>query len=190
MDLDELQTFIFQNITDTFRWKLDKFVEYRAKASQNDDIDTQHDINFAPAPGGIQASPSLDVLNARNDRCLERAEGIGENGENLERREEGTSDGFGGDGNEWSIEERVETLHLVENERRVGAPSDIAPEYRTVHHLNVDSDRGGGKGGVGGTEELGNASFGQHNDYSYSTCLLYTSPSPRDQRGSRMPSSA
>ena len=26
--------------------------------------------------------------------------------------------------------------------------------------------------------------------YSISTCLLYTSPSPRDQRGSRMPSSA
>ena len=25
---------------------------------------------------------------------------------------------------------------------------------------------------------------------SYMTCLLYTSPSPRDQRGSRMPSSA
>ena len=25
---------------------------------------------------------------------------------------------------------------------------------------------------------------------SYHTCLLYTSPSPRDQRGSRMPSSA
>ena len=24
----------------------------------------------------------------------------------------------------------------------------------------------------------------------YATCLLYTSPSPRDQRGSRMPSSA
>ena len=24
----------------------------------------------------------------------------------------------------------------------------------------------------------------------YDTCLLYTSPSPRDQRGSRMPSSA
>ena len=26
--------------------------------------------------------------------------------------------------------------------------------------------------------------------YQKSTCLLYTSPSPRDQRGSRMPSSA
>ena len=29
--------------------------------------------------------------------------------------------------------------------------------------------------------------FSQH---GYDTCLLYTSPSPRDQRGSRMPSSA
>ena len=28
------------------------------------------------------------------------------------------------------------------------------------------------------------------NQASYYTCLLYTSPSPRDQRGSRMPSSA
>ena len=27
-------------------------------------------------------------------------------------------------------------------------------------------------------------------DFLYMTCLLYTSPSPRDQRGSRMPSSA
>ena len=27
-------------------------------------------------------------------------------------------------------------------------------------------------------------------DYKYIDCLLYTSPSPRDQRGSRMPSSA
>ena len=26
--------------------------------------------------------------------------------------------------------------------------------------------------------------------YEFKTCLLYTSPSPRDQRGSRMPSSA
>ena len=27
-------------------------------------------------------------------------------------------------------------------------------------------------------------------NYEYIPCLLYTSPSPRDQRGSRMPSSA
>ena len=29
-----------------------------------------------------------------------------------------------------------------------------------------------------------------HWDHVYRACLLYTSPSPRDQRGSRMPSSA
>ena len=34
-------------------------------------------------------------------------------------------------------------------------------------------------------EGFGNVLAGIHND-----CLLYTSPSPRDQRGSRMPSSA
>ena len=30
----------------------------------------------------------------------------------------------------------------------------------------------------------------QNNFIQYHSCLLYTSPSPRDQRGSRMPSSA
>ena len=29
-----------------------------------------------------------------------------------------------------------------------------------------------------------------YQEKAYSACLLYTSPSPRDQRGSRMPSSA
>ena len=33
-------------------------------------------------------------------------------------------------------------------------------------------------------------SMGQHCEMMAKTCLLYTSPSPRDQRGSRMPSSA
>ena len=30
----------------------------------------------------------------------------------------------------------------------------------------------------------------ENGEYVYKTCLLYTSPSPRDQRGGRMPSSA
>ena len=30
----------------------------------------------------------------------------------------------------------------------------------------------------------------EENGYTFTPCLLYTSPSPRDQRGSRMPSSA
>ena len=34
----------------------------------------------------------------------------------------------------------------------------------------------------------GSYKIGEGGDYT--TCLLYTSPSPRDQRGSRMPSSA
>ena len=32
--------------------------------------------------------------------------------------------------------------------------------------------------------------WGKVNDKVFHSCLLYTSPSPRDQRGSRMPSSA
>ena len=32
--------------------------------------------------------------------------------------------------------------------------------------------------------------YGERAAYGIFTCLLYTSPSPRDQRGSRMPSSA
>ena len=39
-------------------------------------------------------------------------------------------------------------------------------------------------------EEYGMEAFNQKCKESVWTCLLYTSPSPRDQRGSRMPSSA
>ena len=36
----------------------------------------------------------------------------------------------------------------------------------------------------------GNGGGDNNNDDIINDCLLYTSPSPRDQRGSRMPSSA
>ena len=39
-------------------------------------------------------------------------------------------------------------------------------------------------------EEVQGDALSLHIDQSYGNCLLYTSPSPRDQRGSRMPSSA
>ena len=38
--------------------------------------------------------------------------------------------------------------------------------------------------------KLENKPFTATEKASYTPCLLYTSPSPRDQRGSRMPSSA
>ena len=38
--------------------------------------------------------------------------------------------------------------------------------------------------------ERSSADFVRFDETTYTTCLLYTSPSPRDQRGSRMPSSA
>ena len=43
---------------------------------------------------------------------------------------------------------------------------------RTLPQIFIDNE------GIGGCDDL------------YTFCLLYTSPSPRDQRGSRMPSSA
>ena len=41
------------------------------------------------------------------------------------------------------------------------------------------------------TEQIDNLCYEYLNDYgAFSACLLYTSPSPRDRYGSRMPSSA
>ena len=46
-------------------------------------------------------------------------------------------------------------------------------------------------GDVKGVTIKGNQIYGQYQSGgSFQTCLLYTSPSPRDQRGARMPSSA
>ena len=39
-------------------------------------------------------------------------------------------------------------------------------------------------------DDLGWKDLGNEGSKYYESCLLYTSPSPRDQRGSRMPSSA
>ena len=48
----------------------------------------------------------------------------------------------------------------------------------------------GGNGGKGGFGVAGGTGFSNLGNGGFGVCLLYTSPSPRDQRGSRMPSSA
>ena len=83
-----------------------------------------------------------------------------------------------------------------------------------IHYINahIDVKPQGGGGGPGYPWEIESASFSLGGDFNIRAlprgrefdiattcfgqkvvprgCLLYTSPSPRDQRGSRMPSSA
>ena len=56
-------------------------------------------------------------------------------------------------------------------------------------HYRNNASNGGAYFGVRATD-LGAASAGEAYIYSYNSCLLYTSPSPRDVEESRMPSSA
>ena len=50
------------------------------------------------------------------------------------------------------------------------------------------SHSGAAQGGIAAS--LGNSEPDSWEEHMYDTCLLYTSPSPRDKRQSRMPSSA
>ena len=73
---------------------------------------------------------------------------------------------------------------LLEREKKLGRSLDV---------INVES--GLGASGIPHIGSLGDAvrAYGVKlalENLGYKSCLLYTSPSPRDQRGSRMPSSA
>ena len=78
----------------------------------------------------------------------------------------------------------------------LGAPGLLFPMIQSVEEAMqaVAATRYPPKGirGVAGSTRA--TKFGRITDYvsrvEQETCLLYTSPSPRDQRGSRMPSSA
>ena len=63
--------------------------------------------------------------------------------------------------------------------------SDIAEAYDPA----LDQDNDGKFDNNGNTPAVGASGIPVFQDPAF-TCLLYTSPSPRDQRGSRMPSSA
>ena len=73
---------------------------------------------------------------------------------------------------------------------------DQDPFDKICDHLIVVDTEAGCKGGeIVGTyrllrQEVAAQNGGFYTQGEYNICLLYTSPSPRDQRGSRMPSSA
>ena len=61
----------------------------------------------------------------------------------------------------------------------------------TIDTANTDGNCIYGAEPLGGSpERSANVRFNQMNVEYYWSCLLYTSPSPRDKRQSRMPSSA
>ena len=60
-----------------------------------------------------------------------------------------------------------------------------------LNHFNdALMQRGKGNGVKLGIKKAGCSGYEYTFEYVDNICLLYTSPSPRDQRGSRMPSSA
>ena len=82
---------------------------------------------------------------------------------------------------------------------QVVAINDLAPTHVMAHLLKYDSIHGTLNNNVSHTQDSiivddNTISFTHHKnleDLNWDNiCLLYTSPSPRDQRGSRMPSSA
>ena len=75
-----------------------------------------------------------------------------------------------------------EPMHFENTKMQVGASvgASICPiDSRSAEELFTFADTA-----------MYDAKFGSKDVSLYHACLLYTSPSPRDQRGSRMPSSA
>ena len=97
--------------------------------------------------------------------------------------------------NKWSIsrmrQQRWETMGKVESEKpQDGDIVSIEMQEETQSLALSESKRNNDKEYIEGPVHEG-PDFGDESDAEGSkNCLLYTSPSPRDQRGSRMPSSA
>ena len=80
--------------------------------------------------------------------------------------------------------------------RRTIAKSDVGPAGLSMEPLESAASGATENMFQSLSSEMTGIDFSNAVDYShpqqylFATCLLYTSPSPRDQRGSRMPSSA
>ena len=105
---------------------------------------------------------------------------------------------FGSSGNAVNIGGRTTGVNFAQGSTGV----NVNPGYtvgQTAGSYNAGQNMSGNQAitmnnatmGLASGQQAGSTGFtiGQGN-YGNQTCLLYTSPSPRDQRGSRMPSSA
>ena len=70
----------------------------------------------------------------------------------------------------------------------VNSPDPLSPDKQG--HAGGNDGNGGGGGGAGTAAGPNGEGGAKLNISAYNTCLLYTSPSPRDAHESRMPSSA
>ena len=84
----------------------------------------------------------------------------------------------------WLLEQTIVAVHSVVLEEHGGAPG-VRDEDMLASALNRPVDKYNYEPDCTIFELAAAYSFGLAKN-----CLLYTSPSPRDQRGSRMPSSA
>ena len=84
----------------------------------------------------------------------------------------------------------IQEAGLEKRERLIASPQDA--EVTLADGSKVINVCANNYLGLSNHPEVKDAAQAAISEYGYglSSCLLYTSPSPRDQRGSRMPSSA
>ena len=138
------------------------------------------DANDQPTDININGKKTVDLLE--NQKGIR----IGK----LETSDEDTSQMF-----QYQIISNDYSLFEIEDEfLTLGTYSQVNYEKKNIYKLNISSTDNGSPAKsiikeiqinvIDGNDPITKVSLSNY------TCLLYTSPSPRDQRGSRMPSSA
>ena len=142
----------------------------------------------APSSRGDNNNNNDDATNEGDEEDARRRSTRGEEQRERNHRTTTTTPGttLGGDAMDRNVRARVDEIFnsLIENvneDARAGIASYIAQLAR-----DTASSSGGGSAPNKKQHQERLAEYAKQ----IQSCLLYTSPSPRDQRGSRMPSSA